>query len=263
MKRLAFLVLVIFMLASCSSETINQKDVKIKEGLADLEKCVSEAILSANKGSFLEGECAAEGNIILEKREDKDKITVYALTMYGEYGFENGIFTKISGTGIIPVAITFRKNADGTYTLSEYKLPRDGAYYADSVKKMFPQNLHERALNPSREDNENLKNQEVAYAKEYLKKINRDAKISPDYVEKEFIEGMDVEASNTLLETYSQYPYWIGTLEKIEDNTRYVYEKSYNKEEGIVTFKKYKFDTGEIVEKYDIKIEGANLIYLN
>ncbi|NLM49415.1 MAG: hypothetical protein GX196_00495, partial [Clostridiaceae bacterium] len=61
MKRLAFLVLVIFMLASCSSETINQKDVKIKEGLADLGKCVSEAILSAIKGSFLEGECAAEG----------------------------------------------------------------------------------------------------------------------------------------------------------------------------------------------------------
>jgi len=211
----------------------------------------------------LEGECAAEGNIILEKREDKDKITVYALTMYGEYGFENGIFTKISGTGIIPVVIIFYKNQDGTYSLQEYKLPQDGGYYADSVKKMFPKNLHNRALNPPKEDHENLKNQEMEYAKEYLKRINRQAKISPDYVEKELIDDMDVEVSNTLLEVYHEYPYWIGTLEKIEDNIRYVYEKSYNKEESIVTFKKYKYDTGEIVEKYDIKIEGENLIYLN
>lgn len=34
---------------------------------------------------------------------------------------------------------------------------------------------------------------------------------------------VNASVSNMLLEQYGQYPYWIGTLEKLEDGTRMVY----------------------------------------
>lgn len=36
------------------------------------------------------------------------------------------MFIKISGTGVIPVAMTFLEDKDDGYILQSYKLPEDG-----------------------------------------------------------------------------------------------------------------------------------------
>lgn len=44
----------------------------------------------------------------------------------GAFGFENGMFTKVSGSGAIPTVMTFSKDNDGNYSVLEYKEPMDG-----------------------------------------------------------------------------------------------------------------------------------------
>ena len=55
---------------------------------------------------------------------------------------------KISGTGVIPVAMTFLEDKDDGYILQSYKLPEDGEGYAASIKTLFPQELYNRVVHP-------------------------------------------------------------------------------------------------------------------
>lgn len=228
----------------------------------DLESATSLAILNNNTGKYLSGETTAEGHIILDTITEAEKVYVYALTTYGEYGFENGIFTKVSGTGVIPTKITFEKKDSGYY-LVEYKEPKDGNLYAESIKEMFPDNLEKRAMNYTDWDAEKCHQQEYQYANQYLTTIGRDAEVSFKVEHK--LADMNVTASNMFIDLYHDYPYWIGTQEKIEHNVRYVYEKLWEdkgKGDGIVTFKKYKYDNNAVVEEYVIEVKGDTIIYL-
>ena len=63
--------------------------------------------------------------------------------------FQNDMFIKISGTGVIPVAMTFLEDKDDGYILQSYKLPEDGEGYAASIKTLFPQELYNRVVHPS------------------------------------------------------------------------------------------------------------------
>ena len=55
---------------------------------------------------------------------------------------------------------------------------------------------------------------------------------------------------------YANYPYWIGTQERIEDGVRYVYEMNYTKDSNPIVLEKYNYDTREVVEK--IRINSLN-----
>lgn len=229
---------------------------------SDLNVAISQAIISNNEGGYKDGETVAEGHIILGTSEESENIVIYALTTYGEYGFENNIFTKISGTGIIPTRIEFNKDNDG-YSLVEYIEPKDGSKYMESIKEMFPKNLVNKAINPTDSDTEKCHEQEYQYANEYLTSINRMAEVNLNVDKK--LDNMNTECSNTFIDLYHEYPYWIGTQEKIEHNVRFVYEKQWKDKgngNGIVTFKKYKYDDNETVEEYVIEIEGEQVTYL-
>jgi len=232
-----------------------------------LESLVSRAVINYNVGSYLSGETNAEGHIILDVttniENNIEKNIIYALTSYGEYGFENGIFTKVSGTGIIPVRITCEK-VDNSYRILEYKMPLDGAGYTDSIKKIFPSNLVDRAINYTDSDADRCYEQEEIYAKQYLAKIGRNATVSSEYVNK-VLDRIDVELSNSLLDLFHDYPYWIGTEEKLEHDTRFVYERIWEDQgsgKGILTLKKYKYDDNSVVEEYVIEINGKDMSYL-
>lgn len=86
----------------------------------DLETAVSNAILNKNKGSYLNGECQGEGHYIMDSTNDGTTATAYVLAMYGEYGFENGNFVTVSGSGAIPSVITFSIAKDGSYLMVNY-----------------------------------------------------------------------------------------------------------------------------------------------
>ena len=110
---------------------------------------------------------------------DKDIkfIEAYVLTTYGEYGYEKGKFAQISGSGIIPVRITFEVYTDGRYNLLEYKEALDGEGYAQSIKDMFPETYWDRALKVNAEDYAKCKKQERAYALKYLKSIGKEGEM--------------------------------------------------------------------------------------
>ncbi len=225
---------------------------------------VSKAILQRNPARYALGECAAEGHIILgEDSADGNKI-IYALTTYGAYGFENSKFVKLSGSGVIPIRMTF----DSQNNLIEYKEPMDGGYFNDSIKENFPKEYHDRILYTRKtakdtyeSDYEICLKQEHEYARAYLQSIN--------HAEREISDGIDwvmpeisAEASNALSEIYYEYPYWIGTMEKIEDGIRYVYEtdwKDNGNGNGVVTYRKYEYISKKTVEEFAVNVQGKNI----
>ena len=111
MKSRKMLILIIVLLLSlllgCNSES--QESPQGVEGFDQekLEEAISQAIKGRNI-NYAEGEVTTEGHIILDIEEKAEEIKVYTIASFGAFGFENGIFTKISGSAI-PTVITLQK----------------------------------------------------------------------------------------------------------------------------------------------------------
>ena len=226
------------------------------EKAQSLDRAISAAILKQGGGSYLDGECAGEGHILLDSRKEGDRTIAYILATYGQYGFQNNTFVKISGSGVIPAKLTF----DANLNLISYEEPEDGSGHAESLKKLFPGTLYHAARN-SDEKYQACLAQERSYAQSYLDSIGRDAKIA-EYADLN-VQLLDLEAkvSNALLDQYYDFPYWIGSEEKIEDGVRYIYQtEQFLEKPGIstVTYTKKNYDTGEIVRQYRIHTDGTS-----
>jgi len=265
---LIFLILIsVFILFLAKNGFFFEKE----EGLSNpelsfdkIDELVSEAILSRSTG-YMDGEFVTEGHIILGKEEKESTLKVYTVASLGVYGFENGLFTTVSGSGSIPTVMEFEGNTQGEWELKEYKEPMDGGGYTDSIKEMFPKKIHEEIFSGNQEYYEQLKAQQKEQAQVYLDSIGRDAEIQPGHVEKT-LSNINVEASNKLFAELTKYdeflnncPYWIGTREKIEEGQRYIYETKQEKtEEGkdMMTYSKTN-EKGEVIEKRKYLIEGS------
>lgn len=225
------------------------------ERIYDIEEAVSYAILHRNADAYMLGECSAEGHHILETEEAGDQVTVYVLAMFGYYGFEDGNFIKVSGSGAIPTVITFRKHPDGSYGLLDHQEAMDGGMYLESIKELFPERLQESCLHVSETIMEDLRAQEHQYAADYLEAIGREAEIGEfgDYDHKILTDlGVSVEVSNQMAEykELGAYPFWLGNREQIEDGVRYLYEKAYRMDLEEIRYTKYVYGTEEIVEQH-------------
>lgn len=238
------LVVVTLLLCGCTKST----SISITP---ELDKAVSSAILEANKDSFYEGECQAEGHIIFEAEKINDEMIVYSYIGYSEYGFENGNFVDVSGTNC-PAVIKLDKDNK----LIEIKYPEDGSLYSKSIKKMFPKSCINDVLNLSDKNAQSINEQQKEYAKAYLKSIGRDAPLGEmsdfEYpIVTDF--GVSVDVSNSLSESVEKdkpYPYWIGNKELIENGIRYVYQMDYDKNENRIIYTKYEYDNpNNILEK--------------
>lgn len=234
----------------------------------NIEQAVSQAIKSKGEGSYLGSEVATEGHIILGQEEKDGVVKVYTISSFGYFGFENGIFTKVSGSGAIPTVMIFFKNANAGYSLIGYKEPEDGEGGLDSIKEMFPERLWDKVLSKDDTVYPELAELEEIQAEEYLKQIGRNAKVSEKYVEK-VLPKIDVSAENKLF-VYSgkndsfinDCPYWLGTKEKLEDGVRVIYETVQSKSSDgydVITFRKMKAD-GTIIEERIYKIIGSEPI---
>ncbi len=227
-----------------------------------LEEAVANAIKQRSEG-YMDGEFVSEGHIILAVDEDAETVKVYALASLGVFGFENGIFTKVSGSGAIPTVMTFYKDRQGRYALIKYQEPVDGAGYVESVREMFPLRLHARVLS-AHDDYPKLKKRQEAQAREYLRSIGRSAEVRVEPVKKKLAD-INVEAANKLLELtkfdsfLNNCPYWLGTRELIENGERFIYETAQSKAgDGydLITFRKIRAN-GEVVEERQYKIVGT------
>jgi beta-lactamase regulating signal transducer with metallopeptidase domain len=229
----------------------------------DIDSAVSQAIIS-RRHAYMAGETAVEGHIILDSEEDNERIKVYTIASFGAFGFENGIFTKVSGSGAIPTVMIFARYNNGGYSLLEYQEPEDGAGYTESIKKMFPARLQDRVLS-SHGDYEELARQQEAQAAEYLKSIGRTTEVSAAHVKKQLAD-IDVDASNKLFSEHTKNdpflnncPYWIGARERIENGARYIYETAQGRTgDGydLIVFRKT-LEDGTVVEERGYKIVGG------
>ncbi len=253
--------------ASDRSDSIEADAKQVTFHYADLEQAVGQAILSENKDRYSGGECVAEGHKILGQEEENGLLTVYVLTMYGEYAFQNGRFIKDSGTGVIPAVIKFSKDERHGYMLEEMEWPGDGGHYLPSIREMFPESLQEACISVTEEISEELSRQEKAYAEKYLKQINRTAQTGEyaDAAHKLITEeGVSAQVSNQLDETAAKkglnYPYFIGNVEKIEDGVRYVYETKLDEEAREIIYTKTEYDTGAVIEELRFDMDtGAEI----
>lgn len=221
----------------------------------DLDQLVAEGILSDNQGKYPGEELRGEGHIILESHENGDEFIVYALTMYGEYQFQDGNFVKEAGTGVIPAVITFLSDKNGGYEFRSLAYPEDGSYYVPSIQTMFPEKWWERCISPSEADHNQLKAMEESYARNYLKKLGRTAAVG-DYGDFEHLLltdlGVSTSVSNLLVENKAlgSYPFWIGSIERLEDGIRYVYTLDFDRDNRKILFTKTEYDTGNVMESY-------------
>lgn len=147
-----------------------------------IDEAVSAAILS-RANSYKMGEVATEGHIILRSEQKDEILKVYTVASYGSYGFQDGVFTFVSGSGAISTLITFTKDEKNEYILKEYKEPMDGSELTKSIKKMFPKELWDKALN-SHDYYPEIRKQQEAQAAKYLKSIGRNAEIISNYSER-------------------------------------------------------------------------------
>lgn len=227
-----------------------------------IDEAVSLAIKAQSKG-YGPGEVSTEGHVILDTEEKDGKIIVYSIASFGAFGFENGIFTTVSGSGAISTVMTFSKNEKGEYSLLAYKEPTDGAGNLESKKDMFPQRLWDKVLSEQKYYPD-LAKQKEEQAKQYLQSIGRNAKVSDAHVERKLAK-INVEASNKLFAEFTKsdpeqynFPYWIGSKELLENGVRYIYETSQSKTSDgfdLISFKKTKED-GTVVKEYQYKIVG-------
>lgn len=141
---------------------------------ADLESCVSAAIMSSNANHFLKGEYATESHTVLKTVESGNTVTVYAVALYLEFNYTDGVPSDISGSHM-PVAITFEKGSGGKYQLKEYWEPKDGSNYSASIQSKFPSDITESALSM----NDTLSQMQACYAKAIQHgKVDTDAALS-------------------------------------------------------------------------------------
>lgn len=242
-------------------ETLEEADrpLRPRTRAKTLEQAVAAAVLEYNRYSYSQDwEVSGEGHKLLGQEETDTMTSVYALTMYGTYRFQDGNFVKDGGCGVIPMVFQMAREPDGAYVAVRCQRPEDGGGYIESIRRLFPERLWESCLSPSEEVRDDLKKQERAYAEDYLKQIGREAAVG-DYGDFPHMiltdVGVPVEVSNAMGDTRNfapddparLAPFWLGNIERLEEGERFIYEQSYDADKKEIRFSKIRYESGETV----------------
>lgn len=236
-------------------------------------------MIAEKASTYKDGEILTEGHVILGTSEkmtdaglavDKEgsvkNLKVYAIASAANFGFQDGIFTIVSGSGAIPTVMTFRLEPDNTYTLLEYQEPKVSFYPVRDVKEMFPPELQDKAL-ITRQYSDELKKQQERQAAEYLKRIGKRGAATA-YPKEKWPLDIEVDAINKIFfdkgnrdPIIDNCPYWAGTKEKLENGVRYIYKTSdYKAADGeyVVVLTKSKSD-GTVVKQMKFNVKGSDV----
>lgn len=257
---IALTVVILLGLSGCAGNA-GHAYVQHPDVSSELDEALSSTIMSENESKYYTGECPSEGHVVLDMEGDPDEedgeVTVYALVSYSRYGFEDGNFVSVSGSFGVPTVITFVRSDDGGIVCTSYTEAEEGDRFVDWIRKTFPTDCREEAIEPTSDDGASLKAQRQAYAAAYLESIGREAAIG-DYSDFDHTllsdVGISAEVDNALIgnHDYDFYPLGLGTREQIEDGVRYVYETTYDSDAHLLTYEKYEYDTGKVVEHIEV-----------
>ncbi len=288
MKRfntLLFSFILIITLAGCNNINADSEENSTEESVTDniddvvvsvsdntpisddteenaLDKAIRGAILAENFGDYLRGECQGIGYKIIETFEDDGVLSVYALTEYVEYGFQDGVLVNVSGTNP-NVLMRFQQTESGDYELIFYtRLDLFSDLSEEEIEQLLkPLSETGKSYIYTDEDLQKVRAQADEDAAAYLKSINRDADVGFRTEHKgnlltDLVSDTDLLMELSKDETYSLYPEWTGTQERIENGVRYIYQTEYDDELQQIIFSKILFDTNETVERQIIDIQG-------
>lgn len=226
-----------------------------------LNTAIREAIFAENIGNYLPGECQGVGYKIMETFEDDGVLSVYALTEYVEYGFQDGVLVNISGTNP-KVLMRFEQMESGNYKLIFYtRLDLFSDLSEKEIEQLLePLNKAGRSYVYTDEDLQKVRAQADEDAIAYLKSINRVADVGVRSEHKgnlltDLVSNPDLLMELSKDETYSLYPEWTGTQERIENNIRYIYQTEYDEVLQQIVFSKILFDNNKTVERQVIDIQ--------
>ena len=135
-----------------------EKEQKNKISIIEKEEDVIRTYLNEKTDDIVssdDGKCFSAFEILGAR---KDKVYILVLK-YNESG----------GASYTPVVLKVDSNADN-FSIISHKIPRDGAYFSDDVKKLFPMRLRNKAFRIDRESEVRLKNLE-----KQIEKMRRNA----------------------------------------------------------------------------------------
>ncbi len=132
---------------SSASEILNEVS-------PELDKAVSDAILSESSLSGSEQEYVCEDHIILgTSKPQEDIVDVYAMVLCSSYVKSDSGIKESSGYHA-PNVITLRENKDGSYSLQQIWHPSDGSDYESSIHDRFPHEIYNDACDTRKYINE-------------------------------------------------------------------------------------------------------------
>lgn len=252
---------------SFSQESLSQSDISgTGQDTDSLSDAIKNAIINENYGKYLQGECYGVGYKIMEVLEEDDMISVYALTEYVEYHFEDGVFVNISGTN--PKAlIRFQRTDSGSYELIDYTRLDIFSGLSDEELRdlLLPLEETGKEYSYTDQDLQEIRAQADERATEYLKSINRTAEVGvrQDH-EGQRLEDLisDKELLNRLYkdDMLGRYPYWTGTTERIENGVRYVYQTDFDRDNQMILYTKLEYGGNRAVESVKIDVRQGIVV---
>lgn len=76
---------------------------------------------------------------LIEEKEDFTKFNIYAWVLEEKYYLENNEIKEDSGSSIPHKFVV--ENIEGKFTVTDSKIPRDGGYYLEDMKSIFPSSV--------------------------------------------------------------------------------------------------------------------------
>lgn len=198
-----------------------------------------------------------------DKKVNGNETTYYIAYKDVSGNLMNGVFyCEISGN--VPASITLKKvqGREKQYKVTKLLFQKEGHLYCCPIEEMFDNKI----ITEYQSENYNKKLTKKIYKKQkaYLKSIGRDAKIVYDYdfnyimEDTDFVEnGYDyLGDEDDFIEKfdYKGYPYWIGTIERMEKGKWYIYKAAQEKKDNgeyIITYTKTD-ESGKILEQYKV-----------
>lgn len=229
-----------------------------------LPDAIKNAIINENRGKYLPGECYGVGYKIIETFEEGDMISVYALTEYVEYWFEDGIFVNISGTN--PKVLMRFQRAGNNYELADYTRLDIFSGLSDEELQSLMEPLKETGKTYlfTDRDLQEVRAQADEYAAEYLRSINRAAPVGVRQEHEgqrldDLIEDKDLLDRLFKDDELGRYPYWTGTTERLEDGVRYVYKTEFDQDSQMILYTKSEYGSEQIVESVKADVRRGTL----
>lgn len=112
-----------------------------------IEKLIYDTTLEETKNAY-EGDFNVVAAKIFGSYEEEDKIKIFATIYIVAYKYNSkDKIVEEDGGGIVPIALTYTKNQDGSYTLEEYLQSRDGSFFEESIREFCTMPVSGKKIN--------------------------------------------------------------------------------------------------------------------